>query len=294
MSATRSEAKDGNPSSSTCASPKVNARINSKNCGQCDVGFKKSQKSMNCSICKYWFCLDCSHVSGKLYDCLKNESTANLPFNCDGCLRILPKLTEMGMNIDNQLKQIKECETKIKEVEESMDNKIEKQVEKAIESFRDREERKCNVIIHNVPEPTTPDRKTEDGEKLRDIFSVIKCDDVTPKMFVRLGKPINGKARLIKVVLESVSYKHQLLGGTKLLRTKDGDGNITHGWNNIYITPDLTKEEREHNRAMHQEFDKKKKDERNPDLIIYRGKIIDRKELSGQAAGNGVFPNQLR
>ena len=41
-----------------------------------------------------------------------------------------------------------------------MDTKIETQVEKAIEMYREREERKCNVTIHNVPEPITEDKKT--------------------------------------------------------------------------------------------------------------------------------------
>ena len=51
---------------------------------------------MNCNVCNYWFCLDCSHVFNKLYDVLMKERTANLPFNSDGCLRLLPKLNALG------------------------------------------------------------------------------------------------------------------------------------------------------------------------------------------------------
>ena len=209
----------------------------------------------------------------------------NLPFNCDGCLRLLPKLTEIVSQLNTQTKRFDECNQKIKDLEESIDDKIEKQVEKAIEAFRDREERKCNVIIHNVPESATENRKEEDSAKLKEIFAVMKCEDVKAKSFVRLGRPIDGQQRLIKVVLGSVTNKHQLLGGTKLLRTKDGDGSSTHGWSNVFVTPDLTKEEREKNRLLRQELAKRKNDEKNENLVIYRGKITDKKDITDHGVG---------
>ena len=84
-----SKSPDQNSSfGATC--DKTSAKVNSKNCGQCDQPFKKNQKSLNCNVCNYWFCLDCSHVSVKMNDMLRSQSCVNLPFNCDGCLRVLP------------------------------------------------------------------------------------------------------------------------------------------------------------------------------------------------------------
>ena len=91
-------------SQASCDSPNVGVRrVNNKNCGQCDVVFQKSQKSLNCNMCNYWFCLACSHVSNKVYDVIKKEQIANLPFNRDGCRRIIPKLTELGSIINEQI-----------------------------------------------------------------------------------------------------------------------------------------------------------------------------------------------
>ena len=177
-------------------------------------------------------------------------------------IRLLPKLTEMVSKLENQSKKFDECNVKIKELEESIDEKIKKKVEEAIESYREREERKCNVIFHNVPESSALNKKEEDGAKLREILAVMKCDEIEPKAFVRLGRPVEGRKRLVKVVLDSVSKKHQLLSGTKLLREKDGDGNIIHGWSNIFVTPDLTKVERDKNRALRLELEKRKADEK--------------------------------
>ena len=109
----------------------------------------------------------------------------------------------------------------------------------------------------------------------------MKCDEIVPKAYA--GRPAEGKDRLIKVILGSVTNKHQLLGGTKLLRTKDGDGNSSHGWSNIFVTPDLTKKERDKNRTLCLELEKRKTG--NPNLVIYRGKIVDKKEISDLGTG---------
>ena len=72
-----------------------------------------------------------------------------------------------------------------------------------------------------------------------------------------------------------------------MLRTKDGDGNSSHGWSNIFVTPDLTKEERERSRLLRIELGKRKSDEENLHIVIYHGKIIDRKDISDQRKDKG-------
>ena len=77
----------------------------------------------------------------------------------------------------------------------------------------------------------------------------MKCTYIEPKAFVRLGRPLDGKQRIIKVILDSVTNKHQLLGGVTLLRTKDGDGNSSqdppsttlnpHNFRSIYTPPGM-------------------------------------------------------
>ena len=193
----------------------------------------------------------------------------------------------MESQLNNQSKRYDEFNQKIKDIEGSIDEKIEKQVEKAIKSYSDREDRKCNVIFHNIPKSFSENKKEEDGKKLRDILAVMKCNDIEPKAFVRLGRPLDGKQRLAKVILDSVTIKHQLLGGAKFFRTKDKDGNSLHGWSKIFVTPDLTKEERERSRLLRIELGKRKSDVENLNLVIYRGKIIDRKDISDQGKDKG-------
>ena len=81
-----------------------------------------------------------------------------------------------------------------------------------------------------------------------------------------------------------------------MLRTIDGDGNSSYGWSNIFVTPDLTKEERERSRLLRIELGKRKSDEENLNLVIYRGKIIDRKTSltmeRTRGRGTGCVPAQ--
>ena len=267
--------------------------INNKSCAQCEQIFKKSQRSLNCNVCKYWFCIECSHISVKLYEILKSESTPNLPFNCDGCVRVLPKLNEIGLYIESQKEKFNEYDRKLTVLENNMDVKIENKVEKALEAYRDREERKCNVILYNVPEPSLEinDKKSEDNNALLDIFKTVKCREAEVKSFIRLGKPLENKPRLMKVTLDTVSSKHKILGGSKLLRAKNNEGYVVHKRGNIYITPDLSKEERDKNAELRKELERKKNVNGNNNLVIFRGKIVDKRDITGTSSAGSSSSN---
>lgn len=276
--------------------PKINMAsqsANSKNvapCAQCETSMKKNTKSMNCSICKHWFCLDCSHISNKLYDVLRSEpSTRNLPFNCDGCTRLLPKLTELGSALNTQQQKLVECEKKVDSLRDSLQSAVEKQVEKAITEYKEREERKCNLIVHNVPEPKQDslDKKRDNEGSLHKIFETTHSGEVKIVDFTRLGKPTAGKNRLIKIQLGSVSDKHKVLGGTKHLRTKIGE-EYAHEWSSVFITPDQTKEEPNKSINLKRELERRKKEEKNANLVIFRGEIIERKSYASAARGSVV------
>lgn len=260
--------------------------VNNKSCAQCECLFKKITKSMNCQLCNFWFCLECSHVTNKLYEALKSEPTKNLPFNCDGCTRILPRLTEIGAALQVQKSKIENCEKKVDGVITSMEKIVQEKVESAINEYREREERKLNVIVHNVPEPlaNSENKKEEDVESLKDIFKVVKCEPVDIKEIIRLGKP-GSKARLIKVKLGSLDEKHKILAGTRYLRVKHGDDYV-HKWGSVFITPDQTKNERETNLKLRKELERRRIEEGNTRLVIFRGEIVERKSYA-EAASSG-------
>lgn len=106
-----------------------------------------------------------------MYEALRHEPVKNLPFNCDGCTRVLPRLAELGSTLSKQNIKLLDCEKKVNALKEDIEKIVELKVENAIVEFREREQRKCNIIVHNVPESG---KKETDAQSLRDIFKNVQ------------------------------------------------------------------------------------------------------------------------
>ena len=63
---------------------------------------------------------------------LRTESTANIPFHCDGCVRVVPKLIELGSLMKKQNDKFTEYDTKIENIQSSLDSKIEDKDKEAL------------------------------------------------------------------------------------------------------------------------------------------------------------------
>ena len=130
--------------------------------------------------------------------------------------------------------QMKKLNTRVERLEESIDDKV----QSAVDEYRARETRKTNVIIH-IPESEceeAADRRKEDNDAIEDlIHNGLDLDQVKLESIVRLGKKVEGKARLTKVQLDTVKNKRDALSA-KTLRN-------TGSWSRVYVTPDLSPKE---------------------------------------------------
>ena len=141
-----------------------------------------------------------------------------------------------------------------------------------IDEYRDRENRKLNLILYNVPESQsgkTSVQKAHDTNFISDIANKIEAGQVDVTNVTRLGKKVNNKNRLMKVQVASLSQKRRLLMNAKKLKQCSGD------FQNIYLTPDLSYNERQANRLLRQELSHRK-EAGETDLVIYRGSIMKR------------------
>ena len=137
----------------------------------------------------------------------------------------------------------------------------------------DRERRKKNLIIHNLPEPTVGDtdeqRTTGDLQAISGLldseFGVSRNQVSKP---VRLGAKKSNKPRLLKIEISDVNVKRNILKQATKLRSSS-----TYG--NIYISPDLTRKEREHSKALREEL-LRRKAAGEKDIFIKFGKIVTR------------------
>ena len=91
---------------------------------------------------------------------------------------------DMNDRIDN-------FDTKLTELQETIDSKIDDSVEKSFKNFIEREEKKCNLIIHNLLESDSSDKETRfdhDGSQLRCLLDIVGVGEVQVKAHIRLGR----------------------------------------------------------------------------------------------------------
>ena len=136
------------------------------------------------------------------------------------------------------------------------------------DSYLDKDKRKLNVVVHNLPEETgdTPaERSSKDQAAFETVVKEgLKLKVNSTKSF-RAGKRIPERPRLLIVTIDTMEAKLDLL--SKVSQLKDTR------WSNIYINPDLTKEEREEGKKLRAEL-KSRREAGEANLTIRRGKVV--------------------
>ena len=136
----------------------------------------------------------------------------------------------------------------------------------------DKERRRCNIVVHNLKESsgnTHNEKMLNDQARLtaliRDVFQL----QVGISKSFRAGNSSSDreKPRLMVATLDSEAAKWELIKMAPQLRN-------TPGFTNIYINPDLTKEEREEGKKLRQELARRKRNGETG-LVIRRGKIVN-------------------
>ena len=127
---------------------------------------------------------------------------------------------------------------------------------KVVDEYRDREKRKLNLIFHNVPESQSSDRtirEAKDKESVLNIAKEIGIKDVEPVSVIRLGSKVSPKGRLIRVQIGSLSIKRALLSNAKKLKNHQ-----SAQLKDVYITPDLSVQERKIQKELRAELKRRK------------------------------------
>ena len=161
---------------------------------------------------------------------------------------------------------------------ESLEKKIEEVVARKLSEVQEergeREKRKDNIILVNVPESTgedNEDRKKEDIEKTKEIIRKACPDiptDISVTEPVRLGKPEKDKTRLLRVKVDSEETKRKILKNAYSLNT-----GIKDPKKRIYINPDYTPSERKQQKDLRDEL-RKRREGGETDIIIRNSRIV--------------------
>lgn len=135
--------------------------------------------------------------------------------------------------------------------------------------------RRNNIIIRGVLEPmsgSVDERKETDKNVSSKIFEVLGLTNAEIESVKRLGKARTDNKRPLCVRLQNIENRNYILKNAKKL-------NQDSNFSSCYINPDLTMIERQLDFNLRKE--RKRLREGGRDVIIYKGKIMDRPKPQG-------------
>ena len=195
------------------------------------------------------------------------------------------KLDEFGVAIAALKDQNKVIMDNIKRGN-TQDNTVKAQVTEALGDEREKEERKKNAIMYNIPESdpkaSTAVSEAEDIQKVTNVVNFvlpnIDSSFLNGKTVIRLGKvrtPSEAyphpKPRPIKVIFHSPTEVLALRKNARKLKDNQG-------LNHVGISADKSWNERIQERETRSEFNRRKHDN-GEDVVMYKGEIKLRSEL---------------
>ena len=145
------------------------------------------------------------------------------------------------------------------------------------DNFLEKEKRKLNVVMHNIPESdggNYTERMEMDKGKFQEVIKDgLRLNARVTKAY-RVVKPGHEKPRLLIVGLENAEVKADILKLAPQLRMSDR-------WRGVFISPDLTWKEREEGRKLREEL-RRRTNSGEEDLVIRRGRIVRRETQDHQ------------
>lgn len=297
-------------------------------CLGCKVNIKKTEVSVPCEVCEEYTHPDCSKISQDLLKYLIDETDegSGTTWTCAHCRKVgkvlnnkvkvlskeLQDMRKVITNVQEEQGEIKKdveivkntCDQRKKKCEESKD-----QIRKEIFSeLRERDEKKFNIIVHGLPEaPGTVINGNERKEHdVAEVKKVAKCIDINLdqvgdiKFVKRIGvrDPENENYRPILLGLKDEELKNKMMRARKKLIESD--------FEDVYIVPDMTKQQRKEEDDMSNEATKRNYEldsetslnsewrvvgSRGEKRLVF-GRKYPEHQLRGRGGGRGRYPGR--
>ena len=116
-------------------------------------------------------------------------------------------------------------------------------------------------------------RLKRDFEEVKDVLQTIGLPNFPIKAVSRIGKIQSGRSRLLRLTLHDEDSKAEVLRRARILRTSNRH-------KRVFLNPDRTPFEQSLFASMRQEMQERRG--RGEDVVIYDGKVTERKQISGR------------
>ena len=232
---------------------------------------------MQCGICDLWAHYECTGLAQSTldaYEVLVSSGDCDKPFKCSSCKAALSKfnadLNAMKVRMSGLENRQQETLQKVETIEAKQVNvevrleKVETKVKEIVvagnsskgvwEELKERERREANLIIHNVCEASSSDKREceeSDLRGLQKLFNLIGAnmnvaDSV--KFTRREGEKRDNLPRPLKVVFRRKEFRDTVLANAHKLSRCDEEH-----WKKVSVVSDLTKLQRQDEADMRKE-----------------------------------------
>ena len=207
----------------------------------------------------------------KILNALSEKRETDNGQKVESCQKIESRINNMEAKLCSEIKE------KQQQIEASLNRQgnSTKDIKRLVETKLDTEKRENNIILHNIKESTADnpeDRVEHDKAAFGKVVSALLGEqDVEVERIFRLGKRLESthdnaqtKPRLLLIKVRNKEQVDALMKKRTQLRGK--------GFPNVYLTRDLTPEEREVQKKLRLELEEKGRDTH----MIFRGRVIRR------------------
>lgn len=133
------------------------------------------------------------------------------------------------------------------------------------DEISERDKRKCNLIVHNLPEEPLDNHHT-DADTFLELCKTSLDLHIDITKAVRLGQKSNTKTRSLLIKVNDEESQKQILAHAPKLR-------FSKIWSRVYIQPDMSPKEREAHKKLYEEL-KRRRNQGENNLVIRHGKIV--------------------
>jgi hypothetical protein len=259
-------------------------------CLKCDEHCKKGAAAIQCNLCDQWAHPACANISDTLFKELVHQYDNNggTTWSCKSCRAAAEKLNKKINEIYKKVHHLEERTTAneddisvlksgISNLEKKIqDNKVERKTTMGeaqgavFGELRDREERKGNLVIHNIPEhkkdSTAKERKEADSLYIKNLLKKMKVDQQVQqdiKFMRRLGE-YSEKPRPLLIGLHKEQSKKEILQKARNLNKAD----------RISIVPDLTARQRKEDEELRKEVERRNNEMSASESLNYHWRLV--------------------
>ena len=256
-------------------------------CLKCEKQVAKNAKALRCSLCNLYVHISCTaEISDEVYNFMKTQESCGLKWFCHSCRIVNDKFqndmvtlnaridkVEDSVNVNTMdivalKKDVEICKSDKAEEGERQNARINGIQSEVFEEIQERERRKHNLILHNIPEPDSnvtvgKERKEADIKLLSEVLLTLDpsfdySQDV--KFMHRIGEK-NDKVRPITLSFKKIDRKDVFVTEAHKLEGTE--------FSNTSISIDLTKRQRNEQRDMESEASKRNNALSEEDFLKY-------------------------